>query len=169
MDGVFHVVHPKQEAVMKETYRVPTKMASGIFSMASGGAAAALIPGQIDISGQTGGITSRTTPYILAGSIFLLGCWLLFSSVVLKKEDYREISVSDEISRMGFILSLALYVFVMDIIGFLVSSLLMGGFTLWYMKDRKFGHYAVVFVCVTAIYLIFRYLLGVNFSSVWGV
>ncbi len=152
----------------KKTYCIPTHLTAGIFSMVLGAIAAALIPGQIKVPGQTG-ITSRTIPFFLAGIIFLLGCILVFSSLVLKKEDYREVEVSEEIRRGFFIGALVVYVFAMDWIGFLTSSLLMGAFVLWYIEDRKPLHYGVVGLCIGVIYLVFRFLLNVSFTSVWGV
>lgn len=149
-------------------YRIPTKRMSGIFAMVFGCVVALLIPSQISIKGQTG-ITSQTIPYFLAGVIFLLGAWLTFTSVVLKKEDYKEVCVPLEVRRIVFLLALVAYVFLMDWIGFLLSSLLIGSFVLWYMEDRKPLHYAIVGICVVVIYLVFRFLLDVNFISAWGV
>ncbi len=149
-------------------YRIPTHLTAGCFSIVLAVAAACLIPGQIKVSGQTG-ITSRTIPFFLSGIIFLLGCWLVFASLVLKKEDYKEVEISQETRRGIFMGALAVYVFVMDWIGFLISSLLMGAFVLWYMEDKKPVHYGIVSACVAVIYGVFRFLLGVSFVSVWGV
>ena len=152
----------------KKTYRIPTQLAAGIFSMALGAVTAGLIPGQIRVTGQTG-ITSRTIPFFLAGIIFVMGCFLVFASLVLKKENYREVEVSQEIRRGIFIGALVVYVFAMDWIGFLISSQIMGAFVLWYMEDRKPLHFGVVGICIAVIYAVFRFLLGVSFTSVWGV
>lgn len=149
-------------------YKIPTNLCAGVFSLVFGLIVIMLIPSQIKSMEQSG-ITSGTIPYALAGIMVVIGIWLLFQRFVLKKEDYTEIELSVEKRRLIYLGGLVLYAFIIEYIGFLVSSLLIGAFTLWYMEDKKPMHYVSAGISIAVIYLVFRFALGIDFVSVVGV
>lgn len=151
---------------MEKKIRIRTNLMAGMIFVVIAAVVAVLIPSQIKMTSIVReAVDSRFIPEILCGIMGALGCWLIFKSTVLKKEDYLEISLNQEKKRAFFIIMLIVYVFLISRAGFLISSLLWGMGCLAFTKSKKVKYYIIVAVSTGVIYLIFKYLLDVSFGG----
>lgn len=121
-----------------------------------------LIPSQVGVERKaTYGINSRTLPYAL--SILMGGCGigLIFQSLVLKKDEVKEIEIGKELKGLLYMLVLLLYGIGFNY-SFLISTLVLGCLTLVFLKDKKPLHYVIVCILTVALYFIFTQLLHVR-------
>lgn len=149
-------------------FRIPTMKASGICAVLLGVVLLMLMPSQVKITGQSG-ITSRTTPLLLSYIMILCGIGLFLKGSIGKREDYKEVIIGDEVCKLIFIVMLIAYVFAIDYIGFMSASLIFTMALLWFTGERKKSRYLVVAAGVVIIYMAFRFLLKVDFGSLWGI
>jgi len=151
---------------MEKKITIRTNLMAGVIFVVIAAVIAVLIPSQIQMTSIVKeAVDSRFIPELLCGVMGILGCWLIVKSVVLKKEDYLEISLNQEKKRGLFVLMLIVYVFLISRIGFLISSFLWGIGCLAFTKSKKANYYIIVAVSIIIIYLIFKYVLDVSFGG----
>lgn len=151
---------------MDKKIHIRTNLMAGMIFVVIAVIIALLIPSQIKMTSIVKeAVDSRFIPELLCGVMGVLGCWLIFKSLVLKKEDYFEVSLNQEKKRACFIAMLIAYVFLIPRLGFLFSSFLWGTGCLAFTKSKKVKYYMIVAVSIVIIYLIFKYLLDVGFGG----
>lgn len=150
--------------------RIPTNLCAGILFILAALTIRLLIPGQINLEKATPQlIDSQFLPKLLVYIMGAAGMILIFRSLILKNEEYKELSAATELRRAGFIVMLLCYVAAIDLIGFLFSSLLFAATFLFVLGIRKWSWYVIVMTGAVVIYIMFRFLLNVRFTSMWGV
>lgn len=121
-----------------------------------------IIPSQIGVEAQSvHGITSRSLPYALCALVAGCGIGLVFESVVLKRDQIKEIELKQELKGLGYMLFLLAcgYGFSRS---FLISTTLLGVVTLACRKCKKPLYYVVIVITVVALYMTFTRLLHVR-------
>jgi len=145
---------------MKIQYR--ENLAAGIVSILFGIALLVLTPLQIKAeSASTYGISSRTIPNALGVLVILCGAGLLIESLVLKKDEVKELAISSELKGAAYMLLLIVYSRTVAM-NFVISTMLLGTVTLGFVKCKKPLYYGIVVITVAGIYLIFTQLLHVR-------
>lgn len=121
-----------------------------------------IIPSQVGLENQSvQGITSRSLPYGLCILMAVCGAGLIFQSLVLKRDEIKELEIKQEVKGICYMLLLLVYGYAFSH-SFLVSTLLLGVATLAFTKCKKASYYAIVIVTVVALYFIFTRLLHVR-------
>lgn len=107
------------------------------------------------------GISSRTLPYALSILTGVCGLGLIFQSIVLKKDEVKELELKKELKGLFYMLVLLAYGLGLKH-SFLISTSLLGVATLAFTKCKKPWYYAITIITVVVIYFIFTQLLHVR-------
>ena len=105
MGAAFFVLHPytTEDFIgeqMEKKIKIKTNLTAGIIFVMMALGVAVLIPSQIKMTSIVKeAVDSRFIPQILCWVMGVLGCWLIIKSLMLKKEDYLEISLNQEKRR----------------------------------------------------------------------
>lgn len=135
---------------------------TGIISCIIGGVIYATIPYQIGVDfNATYGINSRSVPYAAAVILILLGAFLLFKSLVMKKDKEKTMNLKQEGKAAGYMVILIAYCFLFKY-SFVVSTGLLGLLTLYLTGSKKKLYYVIVLATVIMLYLVFTRLLNVR-------
>jgi len=145
---------------MKIHYR--SNAAAGAVSIVLGIVCLFLIPRQIgeDYS-VTYGITSRTVPYAVAVLWIVCGLALLVQSLLLKKDEVKELDVKKEAKALGYMAILLVYA-VLFTKSFLLSTAFLGAVTLVFLGSKRKLFYAIVLALVAGLYLLFSHVLHIQ-------
>ncbi len=145
---------------MKIKYR--SNLLAGCLAIVAAAVLFLIIPSQVGLeSSATYGITSRTLPYALSILSAACGVGLIVQSLVLKKDEVREIELRQEAKGLLYMLILLAYGWGFSR-SFLISTSLLGAVTLALQKDKKPLHYVVVVAVVVVLYFTFTELLHVR-------
>lgn len=145
---------------MKIKYR--SNLLAGCLAIVAAAVLFLIIPSQVGLeSSATYGITSRTLPYALSILSAACGVGLIVQSLVLKKDEVREIDLLQEGKGLLYMLVLLAYGWGFSR-SFLISTSLLGAATLALQKDKKPLHYVVVVAVVVVLYFTFTELLHVR-------
>lgn len=145
---------------MKIQYR--SNLCGGITSILFGIILFILVPMQVGTEySATHGITSRSVPYALAVVFILCGTCLVIQSVVLKKDQVKELELKKELKVLAYIGVLFVYAFLFQY-SFVFSSSFLGVSTLLFTRSKKKLFYIIVLVTVVVLYLSFTQLLHVR-------
>lgn len=121
-----------------------------------------IIPSQVGLENQSiQGVTSRSLPYALSILMGVCGAGLIFQSLVLKRDEVKELEIKQEAKGIGYMLLLLGYGYAFSR-SFLVSTILLGVATLAFTKCKKVSYYAIIIVSVVALYFVFTHLLHVR-------
>lgn len=152
--------------------KIPTNLIGGILIMLLSFIVWMLIPNQINIGEaamQKAQSNSRLIPDMLAIGIGISGALLVFQSLVLKKEVYKEYNLGLEAKGAIYLVILIVYIVLVEYVGMLVACLLMGIGSLVYFRTKKIRRYIIVFAFFIVIYLVFSLVLKVKFPMLGGL
>ena len=107
------------------------------------------------------GISSRTLPYALSVLTGVCGVGLILQSLVLKKDEVKELDLRKEAKGLLYMLVLLAYGLGLKH-SFLIATSLLGVATLAFTKCKKPWYYVLSIVAVAVIYLMFTQLLHVR-------
>lgn len=145
---------------MKIKYR--SNLVAGCFAIVAAIVLFFLIPSQVALESKAvHGITSRSLPYALVFISGGCGIGLIFQSLVLKKDEVKELELKKEAKGLLYMLVLLAYGLGFSH-SFLISTSLLGVMTLIFSKDKKPLHYFIVVAVVTVLYFVFTRLLHVR-------
>lgn len=145
---------------MKIRYR--SNLAAGIAAILFALVLWTLIPSQIRAESYAlYGITSRTLPYALAVLSGVCGVGLIFQSLVMKKDEIKELDLGKEAKALAYMLVLLVYGWGFSR-SFIVSTCALGAVTLAFTGDKKPLHYGIVIALVIVLYFVFTQLLHVR-------
>ncbi len=146
--------------------RIRTNLVSGIIFLLFSIILLVIIPVEIQQTYQQNQyIDAKAIPQMIGVFMLIVSIYLILKGTLLKKEVIKEYELRPEVMGLVFILVLALYVFLIGILGFLVSSLLLAAFTLFYEKVRNWKLWVIVLAMVLVVYFAFTAGLGINFPS----
>lgn len=115
---------------------------------------------------SSGSINERTFPTMLMLLIIICGVVLLvkeiYNIISKKKANIVETTVLVEVKALIILGILVLYWLLMGLIGFIISSILLGLAMLMFFRVKKPGYYIIVSVVAVLIGVFFRYVLNVR-------
>lgn len=145
---------------MKIRYR--SNAAAGVVSIVLSIVCLILIPRQIgEDYTVTYGITSRTVPYAVAVLWIVCGMVLLVQSLLLKKDEVKELDLKKEGKALGYMAVLLVYAILFNK-SFLLSTAFLGAVTLVFLGCRRKLFYAIVLALVVVLYLLFSQVLHIQ-------
>lgn len=153
------------EKLEKKTMRLYIDIIGPIVMMAFAGAVLFLMPSQINVL-ATGSITERSFPIllmilILAGGTFLL-VKEIFNIAVKKKANVVETNLLVEVKALIILAILALFWLLLEVVGFAISSIVMGMLMLLFFRVKKIHYYVIVAATALIITFFFQYVLNVR-------
>lgn len=140
--------------------KINTNLCSGILFLLLGAVALVVIPVQIPKGNTTYG--PRLFPYIV--SVIMIISSLGILSEEWSKHRKKDTTTVDsfELKRVGLMfLIMTVYIFLIEPIGFIASSILFSSVILLFFKSRKWTYYVVCAALVLSIYYGFRFFLKV--------
>ena len=115
---------------------------------------------------SSGSINERSFPTLLMFLIIICGVVLLgkeiFNIISKKKANIVETTVLVEVKALIILGILVLYWLLMGLIGFIISSILLGLAMLMFFRVKKISYYIIVSVVAVLIGVFFRYVLNVR-------
>lgn len=146
-----------------------SEMISGTIFAIVGAVLWFLIPLQIRTMEKTA-INAQTLPRIAIGGIFLFAVGLLLEGIfarekkelVITKESFRSDGFKKEMRSVLFALFLVAYCFLVGLLGFVVSTIILVLAVMIFYGARKWYYYAIPLVMVGIVYYVFRVLLHVS-------
>lgn len=146
-----------------------TEMISGTIFAVVGAVLWFLIPLQIKTMEKTA-INAQTLPRIAIGGIFLFAVGLLLEGIfakekkelVITKESFRSEGFRKEMRSVLYALFLVAYCFVIGVLGFVVSTIILVLAVMIFYGARKWYYYAIPLAMVGIVYYVFRVLLHVS-------
>jgi len=148
---------------------------SGIFFLALGLFVLISIPGQIAESSMQYG--PRLFPQLVSVLMIVCSLYILYQELTSRKkkiindksinketndEKYWHVD-SKELYKTGIVfVIMSAYIFILDKIGFIISSLLFVLISLVFYKTKKWLYYMIVIILTIVIYFIFTYLLKIQ-------
>ena len=115
---------------------------------------------------SSGSINERTFPTMLMLLIIICGVVLLvkeiYTIISKKKANIVETTVLVEVKALIILGILVLYWLLMGLVGFIISSILLGLAMLMFFRVKKPSYYIIVSVVAVLIGVFFRYVLNVR-------
>lgn len=127
------------------------------------------IPGQVQTLEKTS-INAQTLPRIAIGGLVLFSVGLLLEGLLLREkkelvvtaESFHSQGFRREMRSVLFALFLVAYCFMIQPLGFIVSTVILVLAVLLFYGARKWYYYAIPLVMIGVVYYIFRTLLHVS-------
>ena len=128
-----------------------------------------LIPSQIQTLEKTA-INAQTIPRIAIGGLFLCSVGLLIQGllshdkkeIVITRESIHSAGFRREMRSLLFAAFLIIYCFLVTLLGFIVSTVLLVIAILLFYGARKWYYYAIPIVMVGVVYYVFAVLLRIS-------
>lgn len=128
-----------------------------------------LIPSQIQTLEKTA-INAQTIPRIAIGGLFLCSAGLLIQGllshdkkeIVITRESFHSDGFHREMRSLLFAAFLIIYCFLVTLLGFIVSTVLLVIAILLFYGARKWYYYAIPIVMVGVVYYVFAVLLRIS-------
>lgn len=150
-------------------FKYKSNLCGGILSIVFSVVLFFMIPKQIaedPASAMAMGINSRTVPYAMAILIFICGLYLIFQSIVLKKDTTKEIVLKKE--ALALVYAACIIVFaVLFKESYLLATLFLGLATLVLLKCRKPLFYAIEIALIIGLFFLFKMALGVRLPTLF--
>jgi len=145
---------------MKIKYR--SNLSAGCISIIMSVALFLIIPSQVALENQAvHGINTRSLPYALCILLLVAGIGLIVQSLVLKKDEYKELELKKELKGLLYMGCLGIYGLGFRY-SFLISTCLLGIVTLVFIKSNRLLYYVVVIAVVVVLYFLFTGVLHVR-------
>lgn len=128
-----------------------------------------LIPSQIQTM-ETSSINAQTIPRVAIGGLFIFSACLLIQGifsdekkeVVVNKDTFHSESFRNEMRSVVFALFLIAYCFIIGILGFIASTIILAVAILIFYGARKWYYYAIPIAMVGIVYYVFGVLLHIS-------
>ncbi len=147
--------------------RVHTDLVSGIFFLLFSVVLLLVIPSQVKVITDEV-VNSRTFPYVLSVIIMVMSTKTIVVEVIklARKQEVekKEFDIKVEAKALFLFTLLIVYVILIQVIGYLVSSLLMVTAFLVFFKTKKWYYYAITLGISVAIFYIFRMVLNIQLA-----
>lgn len=128
-----------------------------------------LVPTQIKTLGKTA-INAQTLPRIAIGGMFIFAVGLLLEGIfarekkelTITRESFRSQGFRKEMRSVLYALFLVAYCFMIQPLGFIVSTVVLVLAIMLFYGARKWYYYAIPLAMVGIVYYVFRVLLHVS-------
>lgn len=146
-----------------------SEMISGVIFAILGAVLWLLIPSQIPTL-EKSAINAQTLPKIAIGGMAIFGVGLLLEGIfakakkelVITKESFRSAAFKKELRSVLYALFLVAYCFMVQPLGFIVSTVILVVAIMLFYGARKWYYYAIPLAMVGIVYYVFRVLLHVS-------
>lgn len=153
------------ERLEKKTVRLYVDIITPIIFIIFAVAVLLAMPSQIALL-SSGSINERSFPTLLMFLIIICGVVLLgkeiFNIISKKKANIVETTALVEVKALIILGILVLYWLLMGLIGFIISSILLGLAMLLFFRVKKVSYYIIVSVVAVLIGVFFQYVLNVR-------
>lgn len=146
-----------------------SNLCGGILGVLIGAALLFLIPLQIgeDPASTTAmGINSRSVPYAMAALILVCSLFLIFQSLVLKKDTVKELVLTQEGLALAYVVCLVIFALLFKK-SFVLAAGFLGFATLGLLRCKKILYYIIELAVVVALYYVFTRLLGTRLPALF--
>ena len=128
-----------------------------------------LIPSQIQTL-EKSAITAQTLPRIAIGGMVLFSVGLLLEGILMRekkelvitKESFHSEAFHKEVKSLIYCLFLVIYCFMVEPLGFVVSTILLVIAIMLFYGARKWYYYAIPLSMIAVVYVVFKVLLHVS-------
>lgn len=114
---------------------------------------------------DSGAPSPRIIPYIVLTIMLVSSIALIVQSLVFKKDKVVDFNWNEEKPIILLIIGLCVYVALISLIGFVLSSLIVFPLILFYCGERKPPIYIFTIVMVVGIFLLFRSVFHVSLPA----
>lgn len=142
--------------------KIRTNLTGGIFSALFAGVLWFLSLGIIEVMPNSTSVGANFFPKAMAVLLFIFSITLIVQSVFFKKEEIIELDLKGELRTMIFLAIIVAYVVLINLIGFLISTILMSSAVLWYLKCRDWKYYVICAAAAIVIFFGFTYGLRIK-------
>jgi hypothetical protein len=143
--------------------KIRTNVAAAILFMVFAGVGWILVPLQIKVPPQATVVTDPSFfPKIFLVALFVHGLMLLAGSIIQKKYDETNYDMRMQLNALSFFGCIIFFVVLIEIIGFLISSIIFSVGSLAFNKCKKWYYYLTVVIIAALIYFAFVFLLKVS-------
>lgn len=146
--------------------KVRTNLVSGILFLILSIVLLIIIPHQIQQTYQENQyVSAKAIPQLIGYIMLAISIYEILKGTVLKKEVVKEFELKPEAMGLLFVFVLVLYVVLIGLIGFLLSSILLVVGTLLWQRVKNWKHWVAVIVATLVIYFAFAEGLSVAFPT----
>ena len=117
------------------------------------------------VTSLTAAIGPDYLPRLMIAMMGFCGIGLVITSIIFKKDDEIEIDLKSELRTVVFVIMILGYILLMQIIGFLLATIIFSCGALFFMETKKPMHYAVVIILSVLIFVSFKYGLRVSLPT----
>ncbi|GAA0178498.1 hypothetical protein SH2C18_15460 [Clostridium sediminicola] len=117
-----------------------------------------MIPYQIIAT--KGGNNAQMFPRIILGTMFVLAFFITIKSIITKNDLVLEFDLKKEGKILLYIISLVLYVFLIDKVGYLIATFVISGITLAIYRAKRIIYVSMA-VFIVVVYFLFKLALNV--------
>lgn len=118
-----------------------------------------MIPNHIAV--EEAGLNAQFFPKLVVIAMFILSLILTISSFFNKEGKVIIVELNKEIKIFIFAMTMILYIFFLDKIGFIISSLLFSTSSIFLLKGKKY-YLIVMSILTIIIYVSFRFVLNIQ-------
>lgn len=118
-----------------------------------------MIPNHIAVDEE--GLNAQFFPKIVVVTIFILSTILSISSFFNKDETILILEVTNELKIIAFALSMVAYIYLLNKIGFIISSIIFTTTSLLFLHGKK-RYLIVMSIFIIIIYISFRFILDIR-------
>lgn len=117
-----------------------------------------MIPSNIVVTG--GENNAQLFPRIVVCVMFLLATYIAVSSIISKNDKIIIFDLKKEAGIILFVAALFVFVFLMDKLGFIIASLIIGSISLFFYRV-KWKVYIALAIFIVCVYFLFTFALGI--------
>lgn len=155
--------------MQKERLRIRTNLVFGVFAILCSITLWLLTLSQVKKSTVVMEyVDGRYLPQVISLVMLICGVFGIIKSVV-GKDDGKVLDLPIEAKNLIFLFAVLAYAFFCRYVSFLLGSVLIGLFSLYFMRCRKVRTYVIVEILIISVCLVFKYALKVKFGGLWGI
>ena len=150
--------------------RFKKNLTIGIFAVVVAILAYAFSYSQIDMGmyiPEDRNISPATFPRFSAVLLCVFGLANVVKSLIFKQDEYVELDMKGELRVALCFVALFIYLLIFNVVGFVISSILLASFFLFIEGCRKWQYYLIIIGLTILVFVFFRYGLKVN-KLPWG-
>ena len=143
-------------------YRLKSNLVSGLLFMAVAAVVWFLIPRQIAIPANGTVITDPSFfPKVFTVALFIVGT-VIVVSVLFHKEVLIQVDTTKQLHMLIYLGMLIVFGILMNIVGFLIASIIFGAGSLIFFRCRKKSYYVITTLAAIIVFIGFKYLLNID-------
>lgn len=144
-------------------YRLKSNLVSGLLFMSVAAVVWFLIPRQIAIPANGTVITDPSFfPKVFTVALFIVGTVIVVVSALFHKEVLIQVDTTKQLHMLIYLGMLIVFGILMNIVGFLIASIIFGTGSLIFFRCRKKSYYVITALAAIIVFIGFKYLLNID-------